>query len=95
MPIRTKKIVPIADEPVVETVEEPVIETVEEPIPEPVEESIEKIVDTECLNVRRRVGGDIIGHIYRNQVVVVDSTRGEWSKISSPVNGYCMSQYLK
>lgn len=94
MAFKKTKNAPITEEPAVETVEEPVVETVEEPAPE-VEETVTKVVDTECLNVRKRAGGEVVGRLHRNDTVIVDSTKGEWSKISSPIKGYCMSQYLK
>jgi hypothetical protein len=58
-------------------------------------ETKEMSVDTDCLNVRKKADGEIICQIYRNTAVTVDSVKGEWAKISKPVKGYCMVQYLK
>lgn len=65
---------------------------------EPVEDESktkEMSVDTDCLNVRKKADGEIICQIYRNTAVTVDSVKDEWAKISKPVKGYCMVQYLK
>ena len=94
MPLKKKVIEPVIEEPVVETTVESVDEAVEEPVI--VEDtSLTKIVDTECLNVRRRTGGEVIGRLYRNQAVTVDNVKGEWAKITSPIKGYCKIEYLK
>jgi len=55
----------------------------------------EMSVDIDCLNVRNAPHGEIICQIYRNAAVTVDSVKDEWAKISKPVKGYCMAQYLK
>lgn len=55
----------------------------------------EMSVDTDCLNVRNVAYGEVICQIYKNTAVTVDSVNGEWAKISKPVKGYCMVQYLK
>lgn len=84
------------EEPIVETIEE---ETIETPIEKEVENikntKTEMIVNVECLNVRKSVDGEIIGRVIRNQIVTIDSVKGDWAKISEPVKGYCMIQYLK
>ena len=58
-------------------------------------ETKEMFVNTDCLNVRKKADGEIICQIYRNTAVTVDSVKDEWAKISKPVKGYCMVQYLK
>ena len=83
---------------VVADVPEVPVEPAEEVIQEPVKEepkTKEMIVNTESLNVRKKANGEIICQIYRNTAVTVDSVKGEWAKISKPVKGYCMVQYLK
>ena len=84
------------EEPIVETIEE---ETIETPIEREVENTkntkTEMVVNVECLNVRKSADGEIIGRVIRNQIVTVDSVKGDWAKISKPVKGYCMVQYLK
>ena len=85
------------------SVEEPIVtETIEEAVTEvPVEEPIPKkfnkkdmTVNTECLNIRKSANGEVVGRVYRGEVVTVDSVKDDWAKVSKPVEGYCMVQYL-
>ena len=84
------------DVPVTEPVEEVVIpeEVVEEaPVPKKTKKSMKVNVDS--LNVRTEPDGKVITQIKRDQKVSVTGTEGDWVKISSPIEGYCMVQYLK
>lgn len=85
------------------SVEEPIVtETIEEAVTEvPVEEPAPKksnktnmTVNTECLNIRKSANGEVVGRVYRGEVVTVDSVKGDWAEISKPTKGYCMVQYL-
>ena len=46
------------------------------------------------LNVRNKANGTKIGSLPKGTKVEVVETSGEWSKITSPVNGWVSSQYL-
>lgn len=46
------------------------------------------------LNVRSFPNGKIIGGLSNRTMVIVDSTSGNWSHITSPVNGWVSSTYL-
>lgn len=88
----------IVEEPVVESTP---VEAVEEAIAEEsvIEESItvaktEKIINTECLNIRKKANGEVICQLYRNTPVIVESEKDGWTKISKPVKGYCKTEYL-
>lgn len=75
----------ISEEPVVTPViEEPVVES----------KPSEKVVSTECLNIRKEPNGEVIKQLYRNTVVKVDSVNNGWAKISSPIAGYCKEDFL-
>lgn len=52
-------------------------------------------VGVDSLNVRTEPNGKVISQIKRDQKVSVISIEGEWANISSPIEGYCMVQYLK
>lgn len=85
---------PVEEPVVTETIEEAVTEVpVEEPAPKKSSKT-KMSVNTECLNIRNSAGGDVIGRLYRGETITVDSVNGEWAKISKPVKGYCMVQYL-
>lgn len=84
------------DIPVINPVEE--VETSEEVIeetPSPITSKSIMTVNVDSLNVRTEPNGKVITQIIRDTEVSVDLKEGEWAKISSPVNGYCMTQYLK
>lgn len=84
------------EEPIVETIEKEIVETpIEQEVKNIKNTKTEMTVNVECLNVRKSVDGEIIGRVIRNQIVTVDSVKGDWAKISKPVKGYCMVQYLK
>ena len=76
----------VKDETVYMPLEEAVAEAVE-PAPEPEEKpkNGEKFVDTECLNVRKKADGEIIGRLYRNAKVNVTSVKAGWARIDSPI----------
>ncbi len=46
------------------------------------------------LNVRSTPNGSIIGSLKKGTQVTVDGTNGNWSHITSPVNGWVSSNYL-
>ena len=46
------------------------------------------------LNVRNKANGTKIGSLPKGTKVEVVETSGEWSKITSPINGWVSSQYL-
>lgn len=94
-----KKVAEPVEEVKDETVYMPLEEAVSEPVedaPEPEEKpkNGEKFVDTECLNIRSKADGDVIGRLYRNTKVNVTSVKAGWARIDSPIVGYCRAEYL-
>lgn len=82
--------IPVTD-PAIEIVPEEVVE--ETPVPKKTKKSMKVNVDS--LNVRTEPDGKVITQIKRDQKVSVAGTEGDWVRISSPIEGYCMVQYLK
>lgn len=75
----------------------PVEEVSVDPVAEtpPKKEKRQMVVNTEILNVRDKAEGEVVSRVRKNDVLTVDSVKGDWAKISKPVEGYCMVQYLK